>query len=233
VTARRVEPEWLDELPADDPRAVRSRQDLRRVNSWMAQTAIMRRLLMRHVEQPPRSLMELGAGDGSFTLRLAERLARIWPAVKVVMVDRQDIVSKETRVGFRRLGWSLRVVTADVFDFLEGQDAPRSDLVISNLFIHHFSDAQLAYLFSRMAPLTDLFAATEPRRSGFAAAGTRMLWAIGCNKVTRHDAAVSVQAGFSDGELSRLWPERASWTLLERQAGLFSHCFVAKRATSG
>ena len=33
--ARRVEPEMLDTLPADDPRAVRSRSDLRRVNRIM------------------------------------------------------------------------------------------------------------------------------------------------------------------------------------------------------
>ena len=42
---RIIEPELLDTLPPDDPRAVRSRRDLRRVNAWMRNHAIMARAL--------------------------------------------------------------------------------------------------------------------------------------------------------------------------------------------
>ena len=38
---RIVQPELLDELPPDDPRAMRSRRDLRRINAWMRNHAIM------------------------------------------------------------------------------------------------------------------------------------------------------------------------------------------------
>jgi len=51
---------------------------------------------------------------------------------------------------------------------------------------------------------------------------------MGCNAVTRHDARVSVRAGFRDDELSRLWPS-GGWTLEERGAPPFSHLFVARR----
>jgi hypothetical protein len=36
----------------------------------------------------------------------------------------------------------------------------------------------------------------------------KLLWLIGCNAVTRHDAAVSMRAGFIRQELSALWPDR-------------------------
>ena len=39
--ARRLEREWLDELPADDPRARRSRADLRRINAIMGNARIV------------------------------------------------------------------------------------------------------------------------------------------------------------------------------------------------
>jgi hypothetical protein len=52
---------------------------------------------------------------------------------------------------------------------------------------------------------------------------------IGCNDVTRHDAAISVRAGFRDGELSACWPIAAGWTLTEKRAPPFSHLFVARR----
>jgi hypothetical protein len=42
---RLVQPEILDTLPPDDPRALRSRRDLRRVNAWMGNDAIMAQAL--------------------------------------------------------------------------------------------------------------------------------------------------------------------------------------------
>ena len=73
------------------------------------------------------------------------------------------------------------------------------------------------------------FIALEPRRSSWSFALSRQLWAIGCNRVTRHDAPVSVRAGFSGNELSRLWPQNGKWRLQERPAGWFSHLFLARR----
>jgi hypothetical protein len=55
------------------------------------------------------------------------------------------------------------------------------------------------------------------------------LWAIGCGPVTRHDARLSIQAGFAGNELSELWPEKQGWRLSEQPAGWFSHLFIARR----
>jgi hypothetical protein len=74
-----------------------------------------------------------------------------------------------------------------------------------------------------------LFIAVEPRRSWFALAASRCVGLIGCNSVTRHDAMASARAGFSDMELTHLWPTRVGWELREVAAGLFSHCFTALR----
>jgi hypothetical protein len=229
---RRIEPEWLDELSADDPRAIRSRRDLRRVNLWMLQASIVERMLSRlQGDDSPRSLIELGGGDGTFMLRLARRLSKRWPHVSVTLVDRQNIVSDATKLAFAGLGWELEVVTADVFDFLERNPSERVEVVTANLFLHHFSATQLAALFSRIAERTSLFVGCEPRRSALALGGSRMLWAIGCNDVSRHDAVVSVRAGFSGMELSALWPPDLGWQLVERPAGPFSHVFAAHRGT--
>ena len=59
--------------------------------------------------------------------------------------------------------------------------------------------------------------------------GSLLLGAIGCNDVSRHDAVISVRAGFADHELSALWPASSPYRLEEYAAGLFSHCFVAQR----
>jgi len=58
---------------------------------------------------------------------------------------------------------------------------------------------------------------------------SRLLRLIGCNRVTRHDAPISVRAGFTGQELSQLWPAGQGWLLEERPAGWFSHLFIAQR----
>jgi 2-polyprenyl-3-methyl-5-hydroxy-6-metoxy-1,4-benzoquinol methylase len=231
---RRVEQEWLDELSAEDPRAIRSRQDLRRINAVMLQSTVMARSLAKHfARKKPRTMLELGAGDGTFMLRLAQKLARRWPDVTVTMVDRQNLVSRETREHFRALGWQVETITADASGFLAEAKPASVDIVSANLFLHHFPDEQLAQLLALAAPLARLFVACEPRRGRWALLSTGLLWAIGCNDVSRHDARASVHAGFAGLEISRLWPSVGRWDLDERGVGPFTHCFVAHLAESG
>ena len=220
MDTRRLEVEWLDELSAEDPRARRSRADLRRVNGIMGNA----RIVAGALAGTPQSIVDLGAGDGAFALRLARALPK--PPLHVTLVDRQDIVSPETRRGFEALGTQVAVARHDVFDWLERVPA-RSDAIVANLFLHHFEDEPLARLLSLAARKAPLFVACEPRRSAFALAGARLLGAIGCNDVTRHDAAVSVRAGFRGDELSRLWPA-GGWALREEKRGGFSHLFSAR-----
>ena len=227
---RRVEPELLDQLSANDPRAIRSRRDLRRLNALMGNTGVIARaVLQASGGRPPRQLVDLGAGDGSFMLRLAKRLRPAWPDVEVTLVDQQDIVNAETRREFEALSWSARSVAADVFDWLSCTTDPRVDLVTANLFLHHFADPALRRLMELVSSRTNCFAACEPRRYPAALWASRWLWLLGCNSVTRHDAVASVHAGFDGLELSALWPGNGSWRLREEAVGLFSHRFVAQR----
>ena len=45
---RVVEPEWLDQLAADDPRAIRHRRDLKRINAIIQQSGIMAGALAKY-----------------------------------------------------------------------------------------------------------------------------------------------------------------------------------------
>jgi hypothetical protein len=199
VKSRSLEPEWLDELPASDPRAVRSRADLRRVNAIMGNA----RIIARHLGQA-RRVADLGGGDGSLMGAVGRKLER---SLEVTIVD--------------------RIAGLEVFEFLAAPGKPL-DAIVANLFLHHLADRDLRRLFALAAMRAPLFVACEPRRSRLALAASRLLGFIGCNDVTRHDAVISVRAGFSGGELSAAWPVRDGWTLTERLAPPFSHLFVAR-----
>jgi hypothetical protein len=117
-----------------------------------------------------------------------------------------------------------------VFAFLgQAGDEKKPDVVTANLFLHHFSDQDLLTLFAQLAAWTPLFVACEPRRSGWALTGSRMLFALGCNDVSRHDAVASVRAGFLGDDLKRLWPSSDGWRVEEREAWPFTHSFAAAR----
>jgi hypothetical protein len=223
---RIVQPELLDALSPADPRAARSRRDLRRINTWMRNHSIMADALKNNLNgHAPEQITELGAGDGNFLLLVAQKLSSRWPNASATLLDLQKNVPAETLAAFSKLGWRAEALVADVFDWPQTSE----EVVIANLFLHHFSGAQLAELFCTIAKRARLFVAIEPRRSPLPIFFSRLLWAIGCNDVTRHDATASVRAGFSNEELSTLWPDKKNWRLTEHRTGLFSHLFIAQK----
>ena len=181
---RIVEPEWLDDLSPDDPRAAGSRRDLRRLNTWMRNHAIMANSLQTAANgHTPKQIIELGAGDGDFLLRVAQRLSSfgipssgdpnrptselrtsgVWSEVSVTLLDRQKVVTPQTVAAFASLGWGAEAVVADIFDWL--QTPVPAEIVIVNEVLHHFDDALLAGLFCGIAGRTRLFIAIEDRKS--------------------------------------------------------------------
>ncbi len=239
MSVRSVEPELLDNLAAQDPAAQRSRRDLQRLHRAMGTRAtLLRALRALPVGQPgtprlaPLRLLELGAGDGSLMLGVARALHGVWPAVALTLLDRQHVLAPATVAHFAAVGWTVDAKVGDVLDWAtEDAMTPRWDLIVANLFLHHFQSAQLASLLAAVAERSTHFLACEPRRAWMAWAGSHLVGALGASAVTRVDAVLSVHAGFRGTELSTLWPSEApGWTLTEYPAHLFSHCLLASRA---
>jgi hypothetical protein len=222
---RTLAPEWLDVLPAEDGQAVGSRRDLRRLNGFMGHPRLVANALLGCFPNgAPRCVAELGAGDGAFLLKTASILARSWPGTHAALVDRRPAVTDKVRRGFERLGWTVEIIGADIFDWLEQSE---TEAAAANLFLHHFAPGELKRLLGILSTKCQGFAACEPRRAILPLAASHLLGFVGCNAVTRHDAPISVRAGFRRKELSAVWPD-AGWRVEEREAGLFSHLFSAR-----
>ena len=243
---REVVAETLDHLAENDPAAIRSRQDLRRVHRVMGTQRIILNALRNLLPKTPLRILELGAGDGSLLLGVARKLAPLVSNVELTLLDKQKLVDSKTIESYAKVGWVVKVQTTDVLNWVEnssyplsaGQETMHYDLIIANLFLHHFENVQLVKLINAIEARTNLFFACEPRRSWFTLAGSHLIGLIGANKVTRVDAVLSVHAGFRGHELSMLWSEAehailkssiGKWGVLEYSAGLFSHCFSANK----
>jgi hypothetical protein len=231
VSLRVVLPETLDSLDPSDPRARRARQDLRRVHAAMRTVSILRRAVKRlSFAAQPCQILELGGGDGSLILRLAQSIRPQWRNVTLTLLDRHDIVSPQTLSLYKALDWRVKVVQQDVMEWALEPHSERYDLALASLFLHHFDDRMLALLLRAVAARCDAFVACEPRRSAMAALGSSMIGILGTSQVTREDAVTSVAAGFTRQELTAFWPDEVGrWSIEEYVALPFTHCFTAGR----
>jgi 2-polyprenyl-3-methyl-5-hydroxy-6-metoxy-1,4-benzoquinol methylase len=183
MQTRLVEPELLDHLPPDDPTARRSRKDLRRVNFLMGNERWILRTLKRLPAAAAGRICEVGAGDGV----LAGKMRRRFPNSRVCACD----LAPRPEGLDPAIGWHQ----GDIFQ----QAPPPGDVLVANLFLHHFEGDDLRRL-GKMCEGYDTLIFNEPDRSRIAAFLGWLLQPF-VNHVTRHDMHVSIRAGFRRGEL--------------------------------
>jgi hypothetical protein len=187
---RVVVPEILDGLPHDDPDAIASRRDLRRVNAVMGNPRWIFRQVREHAAIARRGITEIGAGDGG----LASRMARAFPDTRVTAIDLAPAPDGA-------LPANLEWRQGDLFESVEAH--PQGGLLVACLILHHFETPELQRLGREFLPRFDALAIVEPDRRPLAHFLGRLAWPF-INRVTRHDMHVSIDAGFAGGELAAI-----------------------------
>ncbi len=178
---RKLTPELLDHLPHDDPGALRSRTDLRRINFFMGNE----RWIASMIPAGTRHITEIGAGDG----HLLSHIARTQPQAEITAYD---LAPRPLQ-----LPPSVKWIQGDLFK--QGPPAHGGTL-IANLFLHHFTDPQLAELGVWMRGFDNLLI-NEPLRASFPLFLGKLATPF-VHPITRHDMRISIEAGFAPGELT-------------------------------
>jgi len=209
---RSLQPELLDSLAPDDPAALHNRRDLRLINRFIGTVPWFARELARRL-RPGERVLEIGAGTGELTGALAAR---------GVPIDGLDLWPRPVDLP-RSSAWHR----ADLRTFGGYAEYP---VVIGNLILHQFSERELAELGRRLAPVRVVLA-SEPARvrraQVFLAVGA---WVFRGNHVTRHDAQVSVRAGFLKAELpGYLGLSRADWRWTCGVQGIGTYRMMAEK----
>ncbi len=178
---RKLTPELLDHLPHDDPGAMRSRADLRRINFFMGNE----RWIASKIPENSPHITEIGAGEGHLLSRLAEK----HPQAEITACDLAPRPA--------HLPLSVKWIQGDLFT----QNPPtHGGTLIANLFLHHFTDTQLHELGEWMRGFQTIII-SEPLRARLPVLLGKMASPF-VHPITRHDMRVSIEAGFAPGELA-------------------------------
>ncbi len=187
MPARSVIPELLDHLAADDPAAIRSRRDLSRINFLMGNERWVRSQLQKFPKPADFGIVEIGAGDGA----LCGQMARLFPKSPIAAYD----LAPKPRKLDGRVAWHQG-------DLFEQIPPSTGGILVANLFLHHFEKPALAALGKWISGF-DVLIFNEPDRSQIPHYLGNLINPF-INHVTRHDMHVSIDAGFTHGEISAL-----------------------------
>ncbi len=205
--SRVLQQELLETYPDNHPDAVIARDELRLVNAVMGNHRWMVRRLRKHYQRD-WSINEIGAGDGALSLQF-------W---------HEGICEAQRLHGFdlarRPAKWPVGAAwtQGDLF----AQRLPDSEVLVANLFLHHFTDDQLHVLGTRISPKTRVILAAEPERRWIhSAVGRFFCWLAELHPITKFDMQVSIRAGFRENELAaslgldaQIWHWECQATLL-------------------
>ena len=211
TTNRTIQPELLDELPATDARAIRSRRDLNLINLLMGNFRWQRGAIRKHAQAAVQGVVEIGAGDGTLLNQLMNSFNSV-PLTGLDLIGRPGSLHRD-------INW----VPGDLMKSLGGLSG---GVLIGNLILHHFHPADLE-IMGRHCGRFQVVAFSEPLRSR---RGHFWGWLLHpfVNDVTRHDLHKSIDAGFVPGELPlQLGLDPEHWNIVESGTILGGYRLIA------
>ncbi len=220
---RTVEPEILDTLAEDDPAALRNRKDITHFNILMGNFHWFRQTMQKHLQAEDK-ILEIGAGGGETGSYLAKRLNHDFP----LKIDGLDLWSRPLNWP---QGWNWH--QADLTNF---ENYSPYSFITASMILHQFEESDLRRLGEKIRRHARLILASEPARSR----ASLFLLNLGkpilrYNRVTEHDARISIQAGFRDDELPcmlGLPPEEWDWTCRTGLRGQYRMIAIRKERIS-
>lgn len=230
---RRLTPELIDAPDASREELREALGYLRFVNRRLGGTRALLRCLEKWSRRWPRdrpvTLLDVGGGSGDVA-----QAARAWAAgrgfdLRVTVVDRHE---ETVRVARERIGddEGIQVVQADALTLTERFPVGSFDYAHAGLFLHHLHDVEVLTALRVMDRLTSAGVVWCDLVRSPLWEGVVWLSSRGQGEMVRHDAVVSVQAGFTRAEaLDRARRLDMTWLRWRREPLLYRFTMAGEK----
>ena len=216
---RRLTPEHMDDPDASREDLAVALRYLRMINARLGGTKAALRQFQRWATAWPRDgapvrILDIGAGSADIPLAIARWARAAEHRVRITAVDLHPVTCDLAREYLREHGGEaagdIEIVHGDALRLTDMFESGSFDYVHAGLFLHHLQEIEVMTVLRIMDRLAsrgliwnDLVRVRFPRT---------MLapFLIGASAIVKHDAIVSVQAGFTKAEALDL-AQRAGW----------------------
>ena len=193
LARRSTEPELLD-LGVADEDALRNLGDIRLVNRFLGgRRALCQALLPLLDGATQTSLLDVGCGSGDLPAELARRAQG---RLLAVGLDLKLLHARQAAAGVQAVVADVRALPFRAESF---------DIVTASLFLHHFDDAELPSLLSRLyATARRALVVNDLHRARVPHAFARIVFPLLLRShVSQVDGLISIRRGFRPAELER------------------------------
>lgn len=229
---RDLQPEWMDQPELDGAEHRRALAGLGRLNRLSRTTATLWKEIAPLLKSDPErtwTLLDVACGGGDLAVGLAQRAHRSGLKLRISGCDISPTAVQRAERLAHDAGVEADFMQHDIFAGVGDTSAderalPRYDIITCALFVHHLESDQAVELLRTLSDHTGrLLLVSDLIRSrlGFSLAKAAC-WLVTCSPVVRYDGPQSViaaftvgeakelcrEAGLSDAEIRRRWPER-------------------------
>jgi SAM-dependent methyltransferase len=207
---RRLRAELLDLDNISFEEARKSLKDVRRVNKYLSGYRVLLRyagqFLRDHKENRPFTILDLATGSGDQPVALAKLARKFKVPVKITAIDINCKILKCARIITDPFP-EIALVQCDILSLPFCSDS--FDMVVNSLSLHHFTRKNAVKILRAMLSLSRCgFIVNDLKRSRVAYISIFLLTRLFTkNRLTRHDAPVSVMNAFTSEEIRALAQE--------------------------
>jgi SAM-dependent methyltransferase len=200
LTGRRLTPEHMDHPDADPDEQARALRYLRRLNrGWAGVTPVLAALDRLLPAGAPFRLLDVGTGSADIPLAVVAWARRTGRAARVTGVDSHPVTLELAR---RHVAGepSIELVRADARRLMDRFAPGDFDVAHASLFLHHLEDIEVVTVLRIMDRLADRGVIWNDLVRGPAGRGLVRIGTLAAPRSVKHDARVSVDAGFTRTE---------------------------------
>lgn len=205
LSERKLVGELMDDPNLDVTEHLRALEGLQRINRVTRTTQKLWQAIKQASQQhkKPISVTDVACGGGDVLIEIGRRAAKCKIDVQLTGLDISKVAIKQTLINAKESGLCVQALE---FDILSDKPLPKSDIVLSSLFLHHLENEDAIFALKKMKEATNnelLISDLLRTRFGHLVAwfGTRIL---SRSPIVHTDGPLSVESAFSLDEIRSL-----------------------------